>query len=134
MRIGWTLPQHGAVAGPESLIRFSKRAEDLGVDSLWVCERLLWPVSPKAPYPASADGSLPVQFQRELDPLETLTFVAAHTQRARLGTSVINLPYYNPVMLARRIASRSRPTGPLCSTRQALTPPWVRWLHCSRGI
>jgi probable F420-dependent oxidoreductase len=105
MRIGWTLPQHGAVAGPDSLIRFARRAEELGIDSLWVCERLLWPVAPKAPYPASADGSLPVQFQRELDPLETLTFVAAHTRRARLGTSVINLPYYNPVMLARRIAS-----------------------------
>ncbi len=105
MRIGWTLPQHGAVAGPGNLNRFTERAESLAIDSLWVCERLLWPIAPKAPYPASADGKLPIQFQRELDPIETLTFVAARTKRARLGTSVINLPYYNPVILARRIAT-----------------------------
>ncbi len=105
MRIGWTLPQHGIVAGPEALVRSATRAEELGIASLWVGERLLWPVAPQAPYPGSKDGALPVEFQRELDALDTLTFVAAHTTRARLGTSVINLPFYNPVVLARRIAT-----------------------------
>ena len=39
------------------------------------------------------------------DPIETLTFVAAHTSRIRLGTGVIDMPYYNPVMLARRLTT-----------------------------
>jgi len=40
-----------------------------------------------------------------LDPVETLTFVAARTDRIALGTSVLNLPWYNPVLLARRLAT-----------------------------
>jgi alkanesulfonate monooxygenase SsuD/methylene tetrahydromethanopterin reductase-like flavin-dependent oxidoreductase (luciferase family) len=40
-----------------------------------------------------------------LDPIESLTFVAAHTRRIGLGTSVLDLPFYNPVILARRLTS-----------------------------
>jgi alkanesulfonate monooxygenase SsuD/methylene tetrahydromethanopterin reductase-like flavin-dependent oxidoreductase (luciferase family) len=40
-----------------------------------------------------------------LDPLETLTFAAAHTRRVALGTSVLNLPWYNPVLLARQLTT-----------------------------
>ena len=39
------------------------------------------------------------------DPIETLTFIAAKTEKIGLGTSVIDIPYYNPVMLARRLTT-----------------------------
>jgi probable F420-dependent oxidoreductase len=105
MRLGFCLPQSGSVAGPDALIAVARRAEEIGFDSLWVSERLLWPLDPRTPYPASPDGRLPEQAKLQLDPLETLTFVAAHTRRARLGTSVINLPFHNPLVLARRFAT-----------------------------
>ena len=35
MRIGFTLPQVGPVAGREALVRVAQRAEELGYDSLW---------------------------------------------------------------------------------------------------
>jgi len=76
----------------------------LGFDSLWVLDRILWPVNPRTPYPIG-DGSLPVKYKSVLDPLETLTFGAAHTRRIALGTSVLNLPWYNPVLLARRLTT-----------------------------
>ena len=104
MRLGFALPQVGSIAGPEALVTVAKRAEDLGYDSLWVLDRLLWPVSPRAPYPIG-DGSLPVQYKDVLDPVETLTFVAAHTSRIALATGVLNLPWYNPVLLARRLTT-----------------------------
>src|ERR671918_2571152 len=50
-------------------------AEKEDIDSLWVFERLLWPLNPQTPYPGSPDGSLPVESQTVLDPLETLAFV-----------------------------------------------------------
>ena len=50
MRLGFALPQIGQVAGPEALVAVAKRAEDLGFDSLWVLDRILWPVNPRAPY------------------------------------------------------------------------------------
>jgi alkanesulfonate monooxygenase SsuD/methylene tetrahydromethanopterin reductase-like flavin-dependent oxidoreductase (luciferase family) len=51
MRFGFALPQVGSIAGPEAVVKVAKRAEDLGFDSLWVLDRILWPVSPRAPYP-----------------------------------------------------------------------------------
>jgi len=105
MRFGFVLPNVGPMAGPEALVTVAQRAESLGFDSLWVTERLLYPVAPRAPYPASADGSLPEAFQTLLDPLATLAFVAAVTTRVRLGTSVLDMPYYNPVMLARELTT-----------------------------
>jgi probable F420-dependent oxidoreductase len=77
----------------------------LGYDSVWVTDRLLFPINPKTPYPATPDGSLPEPYQRVLDPLETLTFVAGQTQRIALGTSVLDMPFYNPVVLARRLTT-----------------------------
>ena len=104
MRIGFALPQVGSAVGPETLVTAAQRAEDLGFDSLWVLDRILWPTNPRAPYPIG-DGSLPVKYKSVLDPLETLTFVAAHTRRIALGTSVLNLPWYNPVLLARQLTT-----------------------------
>jgi probable F420-dependent oxidoreductase len=104
MRIGFALPQVGSAVGPETLVTAAKRAEELGFDSLWVLDRILWPISPRAPYPIG-DGSLPVKYKSVLDPLETLTFAAAHTRRVALGTSVLNLPWYNPVLLARQLTT-----------------------------
>jgi probable F420-dependent oxidoreductase len=104
MRFGIALPQVGSTVGPETLVTVAKRAEDLGFDSLWVLDRILWPVNLRTPYPIG-DGSLPVKYKSVLDPLETLTFAAAHTRRVALGTSVLNLPWYNPVLLARRLTT-----------------------------
>ena len=105
MRIGISLPQLGALASAENLILSGQEAERLGYDSVWVLERLLYPINPQEPYPAAPDGKLPETYQNVLDPLETLTFVAAHTTKVRLGTSVLVLPYHTPIQLARRIST-----------------------------
>jgi probable F420-dependent oxidoreductase len=105
MRFGFTLPQFGPDAGPDGIVAVARRAEEIGYDSLWVIERLLYPVQPQAPYPATADGSLPPPYRRSLDPLAVLAFGTAHTTRARIGSTIINLPFYNPVLLARNLAS-----------------------------
>ena len=105
MRVGISLPQLGPQALPDNLVKIARRAEELGYDSVWVLERLLWPIAPKEPYPAAPDGRLPETYQSVLDPIETLTFVAAHTTKVQLGTSVLVLPYHSPIDLARRLAS-----------------------------
>jgi alkanesulfonate monooxygenase SsuD/methylene tetrahydromethanopterin reductase-like flavin-dependent oxidoreductase (luciferase family) len=81
MRLGFGLPQFGALGAPEAILTVAKRAEDLGFDSLWVADRALWPVNPRVPYPIG-DGSLPLGYKRPLDPLETLTFAARRTRIA----------------------------------------------------
>lgn len=105
MKIGLVLPQAGQQATRENVIQMAKNAESEGFDSLWVFERLLWPINPKTPYVATPDGSLPIEYQIMLDPLETLTYVAANTNKIALGTSVIDMLFHNPVILARRFAT-----------------------------
>lgn len=105
VRTGFVLPQVGSSANPHSIVRVAQRAEALGYDSVWVTERLLYPVKPQTPYGATPDGSLPEAYKIVFDPLETLTFVAAQTKRIALGTSVLDMPFYNPVMLARRLTT-----------------------------
>jgi probable F420-dependent oxidoreductase len=99
------LPTLGPLGGPDALMRAGTQAEALDYHSLWVADRLLYPLAPRTPYPVTPDGSLPEYFKRCLDPVEALTFVAAHTRRITLGTSVLNMPFYNPVILARRLAT-----------------------------
>ncbi|MGA8905339.1 MAG: LLM class F420-dependent oxidoreductase [Candidatus Bathyarchaeia archaeon] len=102
MRTGFFLPQIGPVAGPRTIVKVAKRAEELGYDGLWVTERLLWPVNPQTSY---YGGPIPEVYKRVFDPIETLTFAAAHTNRVSLGTSVLDIPFYNPVLLARRLTT-----------------------------
>ena len=105
MKIGFALPNIGPVATQEAVSKVAQRAEALGYHSLWTVERLLYPVKPQTPYPASPDGSLPEPYKHVLDPLEALAFVAAQTKTTTLGTSVLDMPFYNPVTLARRLTT-----------------------------
>ncbi len=104
MKIGITLPQFGTQATKENVVWLAKTAEEEHFDSLWVNERLLWPLNPRTPA-NSPDGNLPTYYQNVLDPLETLSFAAANTDKIALGTSVIDMLFHNPVILARRFAT-----------------------------
>jgi probable F420-dependent oxidoreductase len=105
MRIGFGLPNIGPLGSPENIAQVAERAEALGYDSLWTIERLLWPVNPKTPYPVTPDGRLPEGYKYSLDPLDVLTYVAARTRKIALGPSVLDIPFYNPVLLARRLTT-----------------------------
>jgi probable F420-dependent oxidoreductase len=80
----------------------AKRAEELRYDGVWVTERLLYPVNPQTSY---YGGPLPEPYKRVFDPLTTLAFVAGQTSRLALGTSVLDIPFYNPVVLARQLTA-----------------------------
>jgi probable F420-dependent oxidoreductase len=105
MRLGYGLPHIGPLTGPDALVRAAQRAEALEYHSVWALDRLLYPLAPRTPYPVTPDGSLPEYFKVAMDPVEALAFAAAHTRRVTLGTSVLNMPYYNPVVTARRLAT-----------------------------
>ncbi len=105
MKIGFALPNIGPIGTAEAVTKVAQRAEALGYHSLWTVERLLYPVKPQNPYPGTPDGSLPAPYKHVLDPLATLLFAAAQTKKITLGTSVLDIPYYNPVTLARRLTT-----------------------------
>ena len=103
--IGISLPQIGANASSAALVRVAQEAEWLDYASVWVLERLLRPTQPISQMPGMPAAQLPEYYGTVYDPIETLTYVAAHTQRVKLGTSVINALFHVPVVLARRFAT-----------------------------
>jgi probable F420-dependent oxidoreductase len=94
MRIGIHLPHFGRAITPGGVQRAAREAEAQGFDDLWVSDHL---VNPKEqPYPAPYI----------LDPLQTLAFAAAATERIGIGTSVLVGPQYtSPLALANTLAS-----------------------------
>lgn len=94
MRIGIHLPQFGRALAAGGVTRAAREAEQLGFDDVWVSDHL---VNPKEqPYPAPYI----------LDPLQTLAFAAAATDRIGIGTSVLVGPQYSsPLALANTLAS-----------------------------
>jgi probable F420-dependent oxidoreductase len=105
MKLGFSLPTAGAWATPENQIRVARQAETLGYHSLWVFQRLLYALDPKNEYPPVPGKTWPKPFERVLDPIVTLAYVAAATSRIRLGTSVLIMPFYTPVVLAKQLAT-----------------------------
>jgi probable F420-dependent oxidoreductase len=105
LKIGITLPQAGSFASKDNVIRMAHMAEQEGVDSLWVFERLLWPINPQTPYPATSDGRLPAEYQIMLDPLQTLALVSANTNKILLGTCIIDMLFHNPFLLSKSFAT-----------------------------
>ncbi|HEY4023246.1 MAG TPA: LLM class F420-dependent oxidoreductase [Pseudonocardiaceae bacterium] len=105
MKIGLALPHLGAQATTENIREFALYAERNGWDSLWTGDRTLYPVNPQTPYPARSDGRLKPANKRVFEHLTVLSYVAAITERVRLGVSVLILPFYNPVLLGRRLAT-----------------------------
>ena len=105
MKVGFALPHQGPVATRDNMRMVATEAEKMGYSSLWTNERLLFPVKAKTPYPGNAEAILDEEYKTHLDHLTCMTYVSAITDRIRLGVSVINIPWYNPVLLAKRIAA-----------------------------
>lgn len=95
MRVGIALPttldSDAPADYPAALLRYARRAEALGFAALWVTEHLL---TGRAIY------AVP-----RLEPLAVLTHLATATQRARLGTAVLILPWRHPLTLAKEAAT-----------------------------
>ncbi len=105
MELGIGLPQSGKIASPQTIVQIAQEAERLGYDSLWTYEHLL---RPTRPIPGVMGGEPEMQselYGSTYDPLETLAYVAAKTERIKLGTSVINALFHPPLILARRFAT-----------------------------
>jgi alkanesulfonate monooxygenase SsuD/methylene tetrahydromethanopterin reductase-like flavin-dependent oxidoreductase (luciferase family) len=82
MRIGIHLPQFGRAIAAQGVQRAARAAEESGFDDLWVSDHLVNPKEQAYPAPYI------------LDPLQTLAFAAAVTERVGVGTSVLVGPQY----------------------------------------
>ncbi|MGX7679316.1 TIGR03619 family F420-dependent LLM class oxidoreductase [Jatrophihabitans sp. DSM 45814] len=95
VKLGFGLPVSGSWATRENVVSIARRAEQGGYESLWTFQRLL--------HPATGDwGSM---YRSVTDPLITLAYVAAITERPRLGVAILNAPYFSPILLAKQLTT-----------------------------
>ena len=104
MRYGFYMPTRGATAEPDALETLVTRGEALGFSSTMIADHVVFPVKIQSKYPYTADGRFPGHGDA-LEQLSLMAFVAAKTQRLRLVTSVMILPYRNPVFTAKALAT-----------------------------
>jgi len=103
---GTSMPSRGDMASPENLRTLGQRAESLGFDSVWVSDHIILPRKVDSFYPYAADGVATFRPDEDYyDPLATLNFLAGCTQKIRLGTHVLILPYRNPVLTAKMLST-----------------------------
>ena len=94
MHLGTTIRNMGDQAVPDVMARCAHRAEEAGLESVWVVDHLAIP-------PDDAEGS----GGRYIDPLIALAWLAGGTRRIRLGVGVLILPYRSALPTVKQIAS-----------------------------
>jgi probable F420-dependent oxidoreductase len=84
----------------------ASESEERGISTLWVGEHVVLFEQYASSYPYAADGRIPAPSGSGLlEPLVTLSYLAARTKRVRLGTAMLLLPQRNPVYVAKEVST-----------------------------
>jgi probable F420-dependent oxidoreductase len=96
----------GPLASPDAIRSLAQQAEALGFESVWVADHIVVPRQVTSSYPYAASGTSPFNPDSPFyEPLSVLNFLAGCTQRIRLGTHVLIVPYRHPVFTAKILAT-----------------------------
>jgi len=97
---------------PDSALEITKVAEEVGFESVWGGEHVIFPSKIESPYPYTDDGKVPATPDTPIpDPLIWLAYVAAAAPTLRLGTCILILPQRNPLVLAKELATLDHLSG-----------------------
>jgi probable F420-dependent oxidoreductase len=107
MKFGITFANVGPFSDPDGAAGFARVADEVGFESIWTVEHVVFPANMRSRYPYSSDGNIPGnQLDVALpDPLIWLSYVASMTTRIKLATGVLILPQRNPVVLAKELST-----------------------------
>ena len=100
MEFGICIPHYGKVLDVQALLNNVRHAEAVGFDSVWVTDHIIVPRTMDLIYRDNM-----------LEPVALLSHIAAVVPRVTLGTSVLILPYRNPVVLAKMLATIDQLSG-----------------------
>lgn len=88
---------------------FAYECEQLGLESVWVGDHMLFHANPQTPFPAG--GPIPDHYAHFPEPFVVLAMAAATTKKLRIGTSVLLVPEHEPLAAAKTIATLDRLSG-----------------------
>jgi len=98
---GLLLPHFGEEADRDKLLKGAQRAEELGFDSVWVRDHLVF----------EPHGEMEKPNRTFYDALTTLTAIGAVTERVQLGTGSL-IPFRHPLITALIVGTMTQLVGP----------------------
>lgn len=107
MDIGVSLPTVGPIGEREFLLQIARAADAAGLHSVWATDHVILPKDRRSEYPYKR-STTEVLFSPGvawLDPVAVMGVVAGATERVAIGTSVLVLPYRNPIVLANELST-----------------------------
>jgi probable F420-dependent oxidoreductase len=113
LKLGTFLPQNWRYDPHGDLVSAARAAEEIGYDSVWVFERVLYAEDQTGVHRLTeyGDGSWPDIYRRVVDPIVALSMAAAVTSRVRVGTAALIPPLHVPFRLAHSFASVAAASG-----------------------
>ena len=106
MKFGFQIMLRGAGAKPEGITAIAQKGETLGFDIIAPNDHIVVPGGIESSYPYTDDGVWPGASVVEChEQLTALTYIAGKTEKIRILTSVMVVPYRAPVLTAKIIAS-----------------------------
>jgi probable F420-dependent oxidoreductase len=107
MKFGVVAPVSAEVtADPHWMTAFARHLQACGFESIVVVEHTVLATRYESVYPYDPSGRVELAPDCPVpDPLDLLSFLAAHTDRLGLATGVLVLPNHHPVVLAKRAAT-----------------------------
>tara|TARA_B100000700_G_C15060556_1_gene865469 strand:- start:6590 stop:7555 length:966 start_codon:yes stop_codon:yes gene_type:complete len=114
MEFGFAIPNGGNMANKDDILEISTAGENAGFDILAIPDHVVMPrtVAPNYPYSESGDATFATIGEGNfLEPFALMSFVAAKTTSIKLMTSVIVVPYREPMLTAKLASSIDELSG-----------------------
>jgi probable F420-dependent oxidoreductase len=106
LQLGWGIPNRGPLARVDVITRLARTADALGYSVVTLSDHVVLPTRSSAPYPYDNSGAFPGGAQQPyLEPITLAAWVLSATRRLRVGISVLVVPYRNPVVTAKQLAT-----------------------------
>jgi probable F420-dependent oxidoreductase len=99
MKFGVCIPNYGETLSVDGMCTVAVEAERLGYESIWTTDHILMPPQSGTPY------------EKMLESITSLAFLAAHTNRVKLGVSSLIMAMRNPVVVAKQLATIDQLSG-----------------------
>lgn len=104
--LGFHLPCRGPLARVDVLTRLARAADALGYPVVTISDHVVLPTRSSAPYPYDHSGAFPGGAQQPfIEPISLAAWLLAATRRVRVAISVLVVPYRNPVVTAKQLAT-----------------------------
>jgi probable F420-dependent oxidoreductase len=100
---------YGENPGVDGCLAVADEAERLGFDSVWVHDHVVMPTGVQSRYLYNKTGDSPFRPEQYIyDPIAVMAAIAGRTSRVQIGTSVLIVPYRNPLVLAKELSTIDR--------------------------